>query len=254
MRKSEARAIILALASVATPLSSVAQEYTFNHDNTIMQQFLVGETGAGSLTPATEYYKVFHKSYYNIANANGKDLYRNYYKLQSLAKEVPMAESIDSSMVERFKVETLNMAERQNVLDIAWQCEGSKITSKLDQYKKLIDQILPMGGTLSDRSWYESKYNCLTTGLEEIRGAYLPMSQRKREYLAIYDDAASQVETLSSLLVYFRTQREAKTISEAQPLRHKVNKADIASNALTRLTTSGYDAVNKAHSSKSTNK
>ena len=41
------------------PLSVMAQSVTYNHDESVMNQFTIGETGAGSFTPDW-YYDVLH--------------------------------------------------------------------------------------------------------------------------------------------------------------------------------------------------
>ena len=44
------------------PLSVMAQSVTYNHDESVMNQFTIGETGAGSFTPDW-YYDVLHKNF-----------------------------------------------------------------------------------------------------------------------------------------------------------------------------------------------
>ena len=53
------------------PLSVMAQSVTYNHDESVMNQFTIGETGAGSFTPDW-YYDVLHKNYRNGAMMTNK--------------------------------------------------------------------------------------------------------------------------------------------------------------------------------------
>ena len=59
--------ITTALAMVSF-LTVSAQSVTYNHDESVMNQVTVQETGSGSLTPDL-YYDVLHKSYRNSASA-----------------------------------------------------------------------------------------------------------------------------------------------------------------------------------------
>ena len=62
--------ITTALAMVSF-LTVTAQSVTYNHDESVMNQVTVQETGSGSLTPDL-YYDVLHKSYRNSASETNK--------------------------------------------------------------------------------------------------------------------------------------------------------------------------------------
>ena len=83
-----------------------AQYVTYNHDASVMNQFTIGEIGAGSFTPDL-YYDAFHKSYRNGAMMTNKQFYRSQLKL-ALTPEESHAENLDSALNERKRVEELN--------------------------------------------------------------------------------------------------------------------------------------------------
>ena len=119
---------VLLLAAML-PLSVMAQSVTYNHDESVMNQFTIGETGAGSFTPDW-YYDVLHKNYRNGAMMTNKQFFRSQMNL-TLYQEVPHAEALDSALTERMRVEAKNIADRTpGLTDIAWQVERGKIESK----------------------------------------------------------------------------------------------------------------------------
>lgn len=187
-------------------LTAHAQNTTFNHDESYMQQFLVTETGAGSLTPSF-YYNLFHRTYQATALMTSKQSYRTS-TFRSFYKESPYADSIDSSMIKRAKIEALNIADRMpSVSDLAWALEGGKIEEKFTELCTRISQIVPSGGSLADKEYFEQRYNCLVTALASIRDAYMPLSERKRQYLEIYNDSKSLLQDAVGFVTYLQAQK-----------------------------------------------
>ena len=120
---------VLLLAAML-PLSVMAQSVTYNHDESVMNQFTIGETGAGSFTPDW-YYDVLHKNYRNGAMMTNKQFFRSQMNL-TLYQEVPHAEALDSALTERMRVEAKNIADRTpGLTDIAWQVERGRIATPL---------------------------------------------------------------------------------------------------------------------------
>ena len=59
------RRSVFILSLLATAMVGVKAQYvTYNHDSSVMNQFTIGEIGAGSFTPDL-YYDALHKSYRN---------------------------------------------------------------------------------------------------------------------------------------------------------------------------------------------
>ena len=135
---------VLLLAAML-PLSVMAQSVTYNHDESVMNQFTIGETGAGSFTPDW-YYDVLHKNYRNGAMMTNKQFFRSQMNL-TLYQEVPHAEALDSALTERMRVEAKNIADRTpGLTDIAWQVERGKIESKLSVLRRI---ATPLGWSVT---------------------------------------------------------------------------------------------------------
>ena len=206
------------------PVASMAQSFTYNHDASVMNQFLVGETGAGSLTPDW-YYDMLHKSYRNGAMTTNKQFFRTQMKMLALNKEEGHAEALDSALTERKRVEFLNIADRTpGVTDVAWPVEKSKVEGKLALLKGNIEKITILGGTSAQyREWLE-RYNAISCGLQAVRDAYMPQGKRKEQYLAIYKDILIKNTEVCELLAFLRAKRSVQDITEnsQQPKRSDV--------------------------------
>lgn len=212
---------VLFLAGEA--LTASAQAVTYNHDASVMNQFTVQETGLGNLQPDF-YYSLAHPDYKNEASATNKLGYRSLFSA-ALYKEKPMAEQIDSALSTRAKIEALNVADRQ--IDLAWKVEQSKIENKQQLFKKNIDQILYRGGTNEDKKYWTTIYNAVDCGLRAVREAYLPNSQRKKQYLAIYKDLVLKNNQLVDCLCLWSGLKEAESRAGGT-LPVKTNAGDIA--------------------------
>ena len=184
---------------------------TYNHDASVMNQFLIGETGAGSFTPDL-YYDLFHKNYRNGAMMTNKQVFRTQMQL-ALHAEEPYAENVDSALTDRMRVEFKNIADRTpGVTDVAWQVEKGKIEGKLDILKRNIEQITINGGSVqSYREWLE-RYNALQCGIDAIRNAYMPQGSRKEQYIAIYKDILVKNVEVCEYLDYLRAAKKVKNL------------------------------------------
>lgn len=198
---------VAVMAFTAGPL--YGQGMTYNHDDSVMNQFTIGETGAGSFTPDL-YYDAFHKSYRNGAMMTNKEFFRSEMTMV-LKKQEPYAEALDTALTERKRVELLNIADRTpGVTDVAWQVERGKIEGKLSILKKNIERITIDGGSVQTyREWLE-RYNAIQCGIDAIRNAYMPQGSRKEQYIAIYRDILERNVEVCEYLDYLRTAKQAK--------------------------------------------
>lgn len=205
--------VALLLMAVTVPVTA----QTYNHDASVYNQFLVGETGGGSLTPQL-YYDATHNSYQKWAYMENKNLFRGQLTLV-LEREKPMAEKIDSALTYRAKIEAMNVADRTpKALDLAWRAEKGKIEKKFQLFRENINKITMKGGTSQDyRDWLEI-YNCLQTALQAVRDAYMPLNERKKQYLEIYHDIVLR----NNQLVQFITSRSCGKEAD-ELLRSKVS-------------------------------
>lgn len=221
--------VLVAVAVLVTGLLPLhAQTVTYNHDASVMNQFLVGETGAGHLTPDL-YYDALHKSYRNSAMMTNKQMFRLQMKTLALTKEETHAEVIDSMLTDRSRVELKNVADRTpGVLDAAYMIEKSKIESKLAVFKGNIEKITLSGGTSAQyRQWLEC-YNAVYCGLQAVRDAYMPQGSRKEQYLAIYQDILRKNVEVCELLECLRVMRNVKKMSQPNALRPRSDFGRIA--------------------------
>lgn len=210
---------------------------TYNHENDIMNQFTVMETGAGSLMPR-EYYQTLHKTYQYTAAETNKMSFRLTNQV-GVMQEVPLSEKVDSDLVKRAKVEELNIASRTpGATDVAWAMEKGKIESKMSILQSNINKIISYGGSSSDFHDWQDVYQCLSCAIKLIRNAYLDLGSRKKEYLAIYKDIVKNNFTLTQQLRYWKS---LKSIKEMEAKKTKIDRQSsittIANDAMRRWQT-----------------
>ena len=185
-------------------------EYTQNHENDIMNQFLTMETGASALSPAW-YYNTFHKSYQKTANATNKLVSRTAVMAMVNAEKTPAAK-IDSDYVARGKIYASNIESRSKISDVTWAVEKSKVNGKLEIFNRNISHIVSSGGTSEDYRTWRNIYNCIETAIKYMQDSYLDMGQRKKEFLAIYRDIVKRNNLLVQQLSFWRESKRAKEI------------------------------------------
>ena len=219
----------LLLMAVTVPVTA----QTYNHDASVYNQFLVGETGGGSLTPQL-YYDATHNSYQKWAYMENKNLFRGQLTLV-LEREKPMAEQIDSALTYRAKIEAMNVADRTpKALDLAWQAEKGKIEKKFQLFRENINKITMNGGTSQDyRDWLEI-YNCLQTALQAVRDAYMPLNERKKQYLEIYHDIVLRNNQLVQFITSLSCGKEADELLRSKVSPRYVRLSGYTSDAMGR--------------------
>ena len=220
--------------------NSHAQSYvTYNHDDAKMNQITVQEIGAGGLTPAF-YYDVFHNSYQKSAAAKNKLGFRTLAGVAAW-QQIEDADSVETSMKKRAEIETLNIADRQ--IDIAWLAEGNKIESKLNDFQNNINRIVSAGGSFNDKERWTEYYNIFQTSIKETKDAYMPNTQRKKEYLAIYADICKQNESLIAYIVQINNRKKTEELLSATNNRTS-HKAEFATAAYNRWRSSAWGNSN----------
>ena len=233
--------LILILTLSFIPIRINAQSVTYNHDDSKMNQFTVAEIGSGSLTPAL-YYQLLHNSYQRTAAVKNKLGFRTTASVAAYM-QVDDATKLDSAMIKRAEIEALNIADRTGgALDLAWIAEGDKITKKLSDFKTNIDRILQYGGTPNQQNVWLEHYNVLQTAIKSTQEAYMPNSQRKKEYLSIYADAAKKNESLVKYLVYLSNSKTTASLLGAS--YEKQNRTSgIVAEAMNRWRDAGWQAT-----------
>ena len=201
---------ILVAVLLAISNSAVGQP-TYNHDASVYNQFLVTEVGGGSLTPSL-WYDGLHRSYSRWAPKVNKNGLRVAMTLQ-LEPQKAMAQEIDSALTYRAKIEAMNVADRTpKAIDLAWQTEKTKIEKKFQIFRENINKITMCGGSSQDyREWLEI-YNCLQTALKAVRDAYMPLNERKKQYLEIYHDIVLRNQQLVGYVTSLKQGKEANDL------------------------------------------
>lgn len=227
MKRSIYITAVVSIVTLLAPVRGLAQGMTYNHDSSVMNQFTIGETGAGSFTPDL-YYDAFHKNYRNDAMTTNKQFFRSQMTLV-LHKQEPMAEALDSALTDRMRVELKNIADRTpGVGDVAWQVERSKIEGKLDILKKNIERITIHGGTVqSYREWLE-RYNAIQCGIDAVRNSYMMQGSRKEQYIEIYKDILQKNVEVCKYLDYLRAANEAKKHKNNARAVHPIDTSKVA--------------------------
>ena len=204
------KTMIIALVMAFTSLQVFAQyaEVTYNHESDIMNQFLTMETGGGKLEPAW-YYNTFHKDYQATANFRNKLKYRLDMN-SMLDDEKGYSVKVDSNYMSRAKTEALNIESRLKATDVTWAIEKNKINNKLSIFQDNINKIMPSGGKTEDLENWKEIYNCAETAIKYIKGSYLDMGQRKKEFLSIYSFITERNSQLVRQLKSWQHTKEAK--------------------------------------------
>lgn len=219
---------MMAMAAVATT-GVQAQSVTYNHDSPKQNQITVMETGAGALSPEP-YYTLLHNNYKKSAAAKNKLSFRTVAGI-NLYNQVDEAETIDSALVSRAKIEALNVADRQ--VDIAWLAEGDKVNGQMERFGRNIDRILLAGGTPEDKERWTEYYHVYRCAIDATQDAYMPNAQRKKEYLRIYEDVVRQNEILVG---YLARRQNASVTGGLLNATHdrRLNKEGIVRDAMSR--------------------
>ena len=203
-------------------IESQAQSMTYNHDASKQGQIQVMELGSGSLTPEL-YYTLTHNSYKNGAKAatSVKNTLRIATNTASLP-QVEYADSIQADLEGRAKVEAANIADRE--IDLAWVAEGSKIERKLLNFKNNINALNGKAQSEEIINWTELG-QMYDFAIKTIRKAYMPNSERQKQYIAIYDEIVKSNDNLLLRVRYLTTKNQADHLLQAMSrFQHRVGE------------------------------
>lgn len=195
--------IFLLFLSLSLPRLN-AQWITYYHDNPVMCQFLMGETGGSPDSYFQYYYQMWHSDYISWAPASPKIIFRTL-EFEQMYKQVPYSETIDTTLTARAKEEALNLADRQ--VDLTWMVERQKLEDKFEEIEAAIEKVMTAGGTSEVRDILQDKYDCLKCAVNTVHEAYLPNSERKEQYLAIFADAKKLLGEINLALYYYNTKK-----------------------------------------------
>ena len=90
------------------------------------------------------------------------------------------------------------------------------------------------GGTSQDyREWLEI-YNCLQTALKAVRDAYMPLNERKKQYLEIYHDIVLRNSQLVQYVTSLSYGKEAEELLHSKVSPRYVRLSSYTSDAMGR--------------------
>ena len=204
-----------------------AQSMTYFHDASKQAQVTVMETGAGVLTPEL-YYTVTHNSYKKDAAGTNKNMYRIAANAASLP-QVEMADSIESYLKARAQEEAINIADRE--VDVAWMTEGTKIENRLTAFKNNINGLVGRTNNQEITSWQELG-GMYDFAIKTTRKAYMPNSERQKQYIAIYQEITKMNDILLLRVRYLATKNQTdRLLASMSRANHRVGEnATAASN------------------------
>jgi len=239
-------AVIIGLLAI-TQTRVFGQEVTYNHDASKQNQISVMELGSGNLTP-TYYYKMTHHSYWKGAKAATS--VKNTLRMSANTASYPQiayADSIQADLENRAKVEAANIADRQ--VDVAWMAEGSKIESKLLNFKNNINALTGKANTDEITGWTELS-KMYDFAIQTTRKAYMPNSERQKQYLAIYDEIVKSNDNLLLRVRFLTTKTQAdKLVTAMSRFQHRVSENATA--GYNRWRDAGYSGSGKKQTSTS---
>jgi hypothetical protein len=141
----------------------------------------------------------------------------------------------------------LNVADRQ--VDIAWLAEKDKITSKMNAFEKNINRIISAGGNYADKERWTQYYNMFQCAVKATQEGYMPNSERKKQYLAIYKDISKQNDLLIAYIV--RLNNKAKTADLLAATCYIPDRRGThATEAYNRWRENGWNATSSGNSNK----
>ena len=216
------KVVICSILCICVGFESHAQSMTYNHDASKQGQIQVMELGAGNLTPEL-YYTVLHRRYKNGAKAVTS--VKNTLRIATNTASIPQveyADSIQADLEGRAKVEAANIVDRQ--VDLAWVTEGNKIEGKLLAFKNNINALNGKAKTEEIVNWTELG-QMYDFAIKATKQAYMPNSERQKQYLAIYDEIVKSNDSLLLRVRYLTTKNQADHLVQAMSrFQHRVGE------------------------------
>lgn len=186
--------VILSLFTVVISRAQFHVEYTNYFEKPILGQFTYMETGVPGLNPDW-WYKAFHFSYRKLRETPYAKLTNRNAVTALTLKEIDKADTMKKDLVKRAEIEALNMTSRSSSFifsDPSTVQTRKDLQSRLDIFRRNINNIQVCGGTEADyRSW-QNLYNCFGTAMKVLDEGYMPSGDRLKEYKALLSDLISR--------------------------------------------------------------
>ena len=192
-----------------------AQQITYKHDATKMNQFTMQETGAGSFQSESEwYYDLFHNKYKKSLMSTNKQLYRTAF-YEGMYAQTAYADSIRKRLEAKATDEEFTMADRK--LDVAWLTEQSKVENALMKYNNNLSTLSACRANSDELNEWQMNSKMWDFAIDRTKNAYMANSERQKEYLSIYQDIVHQSTKLVKRIRYLKALNKSNEIADAQP-------------------------------------
>ena len=213
---------LVLMLMLGTAININAQSITYNYDASKKEQITVMELGAGSLTPEY-YYRITHNNYWK--NAKDRRSVKNDLRVAANTASLPQveyADSIEADLESRAKVEAANIIDRE--IDMAWITEGSKLEKRLMIFKNNINALNGKTNNEEITTWQDLG-KTYDFAIKTIRKAYMPNSERQKQYLAIMDEIIQSNDNLLLRVKFLMTKNQAdKLVNTLARFQHRVDE------------------------------
>lgn len=213
---------LVLMLMLGTAININAQSITYNYDASKKEQITVMELGAGSLTPEY-YYRITHNNYWK--NAKDRRSVKNDLRVAANTASLPQveyADSIEADLESRAKVEAANIIDRE--IDMAWITEGSKLEKRLMIFKNNINALNGKTNNEEITTWQDLG-KTYDFAIKTIRKAYMPNSERQKQYLAIMDEIIQSNDNLLLRVKFLTTKNQTdKLVNTLARFQHRVDE------------------------------
>ena len=125
---------------------------------------------------------------------------------------------------------------------MAWLAEGEKLNAALENFNRNIQRITEVGGSHYELEHWREQYNVFLCAVKSVQEAYMPNSQRKKQYLRIHADIIRKNEILVSYLVWLANSIKVAELLDASAIVED-RRAQIAMAAMNRWREAGWRAT-----------
>lgn len=210
----------------------LSAQYSYNHQEGIMNQFMCMEQAYGNLDGWPWFLDSNYKNNANYEPLGAREVQR--MKVQGYFRsESRHAESVDTIYRERLK--NLGIEALGRSVDLDWMTERGKIESQLSVLQRNLGRIVSSGGTMEDYRHWTEKYNMIVqNALPMVRDSYQPGYKRNEEYQRVYDDLYQCNKDLSDMFYYWAGLKVLESMRGVSPTPIRSRSDSIARIALSK--------------------
>jgi len=193
------------------------------HEDMIFRMLLFEQLSAKSLP---EEVKLLHPKYSRNYSSKPITPLRGLDEVL-LKEQVTYADSIDSVMLYRRKVELMNLAERQ--IDLQYLVEKARLDEVMGIFSANIGQITFCGGTHEEEEFWQEIYQMEEETIEATHDAYMSGGCRAEVYESVYKDVLQRNYELWEWLKFKSNVKKMKDFYEERGKRRQKERDSIRS-------------------------